>query len=190
MGSLVFVKHAMPILNPDTPPKRWVLGDSGKADARKLGHHLKDHYWFDMVYSSEEPKAVETATIIAEIFKVPTRTLADLNEIDRPAMPILSPEQHVEFNRPLFIRRQEKVVGEESADEALDRFEFGVNMILLSKPENALVITHGTVISLYANKHNEDYLAFGLWQKLSCLDYVEMSLPDFKIQKLHDFAST
>ena len=189
MGNLVFVKHAMPILNPDTPPKQWVLGESGKQDARKLGRHLKENYWFDMVYSSEEPKAVETAMMVAEILKVPTRCLADLNEIDRPAGPIVSREKHVEINRPLFVHRQEKVVGQESAEEALDRFEFGVNVILLSKPENVLVISHGTVISLYTNKHNEDFLAFGLWQKLGCLDYVDLSLPDFKVQKLHDFAS-
>lgn len=189
MGSLVLVKHAMPILDASKPPKEWVLGPEGRAGAEQLGNHFKDHYWFDVVYSSEEPKALETAQIVAKVLQVPTRPLAELNEIDRRAMPIMSREEHVEYNRELFVRRHEKVVGEESAEEALDRFEFGINLILLGKPENVLVISHGTVISLYAQKTNRSLFAFGMWQKMNCLDYLDLGLPDFDFKKLHDFGA-
>ncbi|MCB0383879.1 MAG: histidine phosphatase family protein, partial [Bdellovibrionales bacterium] len=141
------------------------------------------------VYSSEEPKALETAQIVSRVLQVSHRPLAELNEIDRRARPITSRELHIEYNRELFVRRQEKVVGDESAEEALDRFEFGINLILLGKPENVLVISHGTVISLYAQRHNSSLFAFGLWQKMACLDYLDLGLPDFNFQKLQDFGS-
>ncbi|SNY45018.1 histidine phosphatase family protein [Paractinoplanes atraurantiacus] len=52
---MIFVRHAMPVLDPAVPPARWHLGDEGRAAARLL-RLPRDAY----LVASDEPKAVET----------------------------------------------------------------------------------------------------------------------------------
>ncbi|XVV17447.1 hypothetical protein ACQP2X_24615 [Actinoplanes sp. CA-131856] len=52
---MIFVRHAMPALDPAVPPTAWHLGDEGRAAARLL-RLPPDAY----LVASDEPKAVET----------------------------------------------------------------------------------------------------------------------------------
>ncbi|MFI5892115.1 histidine phosphatase family protein [Actinoplanes sp. NPDC051513] len=77
---LVLVRHAMPVIDPETPAELWHLGPEGRAAARALAPLIAGsaaHY-----VSSTEPKALETLREIAP--HVPIETDAGFAEVRRP----------------------------------------------------------------------------------------------------------
>ena len=117
---VVLVKHAQPVLDAEAPPREWRLAAEGEAQSVELAERLKTFLPFTLV-SSEEPKAVATAAIVARALGVPHQVRDGLEEFDRPAMPILSPEEHNRVNAVLFEQRDVPVLGRESANAALGR---------------------------------------------------------------------
>ncbi|XVU30294.1 histidine phosphatase family protein [Actinoplanes sp. CA-054009] len=75
---MIFVRHAMPVLDPAVPPTAWHLGDEGRTAARLLrlpaGAHL---------VASNEPKAVETLQYAAP--GTPVHQDPGFAEVHRPA---------------------------------------------------------------------------------------------------------
>jgi len=186
-GSLIFVKHAMPELKADVLPSQWKLGEKGRSQSLKFSAFLKNNFDLDPVmYSSKEDKAFETAQILGETLSLEHKTLEELGEINRAAGPILDEDSLIEVSKKLFQKPSENVLGNESANSALQRFERGVQEILKDPlEEERLVVTHGTVLSLFLEKYNKEMPAFEFWQKFSCPSYVVVNLPDFKILELN-----
>ena len=173
---LVLVKHAQPVLNANVPPREWRLGTEGEEQSRELAERLKAFLPFTLV-SSNEPKAMQTAAIVATTLGVISRVANGLEEIDRPAMPILSRDEHERLNAALFRTRSIAVVGHESADTALARFEAAIQDTLaaVDVSTNVVVIAHGTVISLFvARCTGRD--ALDAWRALRCADFVRVPL--------------
>ncbi|HEX2292158.1 MAG TPA: hypothetical protein VHH55_02525, partial [Gaiellaceae bacterium] len=71
--------------------------------------------------------------------------------------------------RALFERPEDVVFGEESGAQALARFERAVE----GAPEPAVVVTHGTVLSLYAAARTGGN-PYELWRSLRLPDVVEI----------------
>ena len=65
MAQLVLVKHAKPLMDPNTPSRQWKLSDVGREQAQQLAQRLGGRA-IDVVVTSAEPKAQETGSIIAE----------------------------------------------------------------------------------------------------------------------------
>ena len=186
-GSIILVKHAMPELDESIPPKEWQLGDRGLSEAKKFAHFVRDNLDVDpIIYSSEESKAVDTALVLAETLGLTHKTNGKLGEFDRPAAPIVDEEEHQKINQAIFANPSQTMLGSESANSALARFESGIKEVLKEEPEDErLIVTHGTVISLFLDKYNEEIEAFDVWKKLSCPSYAVVSLPDFKVLELN-----
>ena len=70
MQTLVLVKHSLPEIDPAVPAKDWHLSEEGCVRSRILGEEL-DRYDLDLVISSIELKAMETAEIVSGLLKVP-----------------------------------------------------------------------------------------------------------------------
>ena len=139
-----------------------------------------------IIYSSSEAKAVETAKILAETLSLTHKVNPGLAEFDRPALSIVSEEDHFDRYEPLFTNPEEPYLGSESANAALERFESAIKEIIKEPLEDErLVVTHGTVMSLFLNKYNEELDGFDVWKKLGCPSYAVLSLPDFKVLELN-----
>ena len=82
MRKLVLVKHSMPEIERDKPASTWKLGDVGRHRAGVLADQLRS-FSTDLIWSSPEPKAVETADILAATFDVPVKTAGGLEEHHR-----------------------------------------------------------------------------------------------------------
>jgi broad specificity phosphatase PhoE len=180
MSILVLVKHGSPVLDPDVPAREWVLSPRGEAEAARLADRLREHLPFRLV-SSSEPKALRTAEIVASALSTQTRRVADLGEIDRPAMPIMTRDMHREVNAGIFSHPDQAVIGTESAQAALRRFSAGIEAQLEHSPaENLVAVTHGTVISLFVAAHNP-IDAFTFWSRLECASFVTVEVPSFRM---------
>ena len=86
MRKLLLIKHAKPLVDPAKSSELWRLSDAGREQAKKLGDELAQHQPA-IVISSDEPKAQETAAIIAEQLKIPTESAGGLQEHDRRNVP-------------------------------------------------------------------------------------------------------
>lgn len=186
-GSIILVRHAMPELDEATAPKEWQLGETGLKQAKKIAHFVKDNLDVDpVIYSSNESKARDTAAIISEHLGLTHKENSKIGEFDLPALPIVGEEAYQNRSRPIFKNPSSQVLGEESAEKALERFETGIQEILKDPLEDErLIVTHGIVMSLFIEKYNEEMNGLDIWKKLECPSYAVLSLPDFKILELN-----
>ena len=168
------------MLDADAPPREWRLAAEGETQSAQLAGRLKPFLPFALV-SSREPKAEATAAIVSAALRVPHHVRDGLEEFDRPAMPILSPEEHDRVNAVLFAERSVPVLGRESADMALARFDAAIAGALATTDAscNLVVIAHGTVIALFVERHTGRD-ALEVWRGLRCAECVilgEQSFP-------------
>ncbi len=137
-----------------------------------------------VLVSSEERKAIETAEFLSKRLKVETRTAPDLDEHRRPFV-----DDPAEFERLMehfFAEPATRVLGEESADEALARFTAAVDAVLASEPDRTVgIVAHGTVIALYA----APMLGIGtgaLWQRLQAPSFIVVDTEEHRALRIVD----
>lgn len=173
---LVLVKHSHVDVVPGRAPRTWQLSGEGRRRAALLAERLAD---FDVarVVSSVEPKAVETAEIVAQRLGVPSASMPGLHEHLRDAAPYLGDDDFHTAIAWLFDEPNKVVFGEESADAAADRFSAAVDALAedaAAAGRDAIVVAHGTVIALYVALV-AGIEPFPLWQSLGLPSYVVLS---------------
>jgi broad specificity phosphatase PhoE len=169
---LTLVRHSLPEIKKDLPAREWKLSEEGKARAGRLANVLKSHD-FDFIAASHEPRAVETAQILAEQFGVKPQVIAGLHEHERKNTPYLSKPDFEEAVRDFFDKPNIPVLGDETADQAHERFSRVVHSILSeNKNSRIAVVAHGSVISLFVSR---------LTGKPGCNIWSELGLPCFMV---------
>jgi broad specificity phosphatase PhoE len=180
MGKIVLVKHSLSDMRPDVPPAEWTLAEEGWKRCTRLAERLAA-YKPELVYSSVEPKARQTAGLVAERLGVGLETVEGLHEHKRRSVALQTQHDFESAVAVFFQRPDELVMGEESAARAAERFGKAMETVI----DNAVggdivVVTHGTVISLLVAEHN-DLDPFGLWRRLGLPSFVVLSRPECKL---------
>jgi broad specificity phosphatase PhoE len=177
---LVLVKHAQPVLAAGVPPKDWRLSEEGERQSTQLARHLARFAPLRLI-ASQEPKALTTARLAAATLAVDVAIATGLEEFDRPALPIVPRAEHERVNAAIFRNPSARVLGRESARDALGRFSEAMAAELGRTAARTLVaVTHGTVIALFVAAHNP-VDPFDLWARLACPSYVVLDLPSFAL---------
>ncbi len=149
---LILVKHGAPRQEPGTPPSKWSLAPQGREQAARIAVKLAACAPTAVV-SSLEPKAVETAAVIAAAFGVAAERDAGLGEQRNDEGPFTDPARFQAAVAQMFARPREVTMGEESADEAHARFSGALDRQVAAHPSQSLiVVTHGRVMSLWASR--------------------------------------
>lgn len=182
MRRLILAKHAMPELRADLPAARWHLSPDGIAGAKRLAERLRA-YEPSVIVSSTEPKALETAAIVSEALGMQFESPVGLHEHERPDPGLLEQPEFERRVAQLFARPSEIVFGAESANDALHRFASAVDRAIADDRGTIVVISHGTVISLFvaARAHADGH---ALWQTLGLPSYVVFELAKFRLTEL------
>jgi broad specificity phosphatase PhoE len=151
---LLLVRHSVPAPDPSVPSEEWRLSEEGRSLCGPLAIQVGAHEPRRLL-TSPEPKALETAELIAPVLGLDVEIEDGLRETAR--------EQNVlhERIRQLFAKPDEVVFGEESASAALARF----SRVVEGVEEQAAFVTHGTVISLYVAGSDPDG-GFEYWKTL------------------------
>lgn len=171
MAKLTLIKHASPQQEPGVSPHDWKLSAAGREKAAALAERLRVHAPA-IIFTSDEPKAVETAEIIAQALGVPHEVAADLHEHDRINVPQMPTREFISSMALFFKRPTELVLGRETAEQARRRMTVAMDRILAeNERRDVAVVTHGTVLALYLAPLLEGD-EFDLWRRLGLPSYV------------------
>lgn len=178
MPDLVLIRHATPAITPGVDARDWPLSTEGRAGAATLAENLAA-YEPSQVVSSAEPKAAQTAAIIAARLGVPVEIVPGLHEHDRRGVGLLGRKAFEAAVARFFARPTELVLGRETAEEASQRFWQAVTGVIARAEagRDILVVTHGTVLSLFAARA-ASLDPFPLWRGLRLPDAVAFALPE------------
>lgn len=189
MSKLVLVKHSLPTIDPGVPARDWRLSPAGVARCRSLADRLHE-FRPPAIVSSTEPKAVETATLVAERLGIPVTVVDGLHEHDRRAAKLLGDAEFAQAVAALFAQPRSLVFGRETANEALARFDAAITRIVDATPgpDDIIVVSHGTVIALFVAAHSgTDGLS--LWKRLGLPSFVVLDRADLRVERVAETIS-
>jgi broad specificity phosphatase PhoE len=179
--NLVFIRHSQSRLEAGVPAIQWQLTAEGRRRCIPLATALVP-YNLDLVITSTELKAIQTGEIVADRLGIPCQVEQDLHEHERQTAPYFESQtafQHAVI--ALFDRPTELIFGEETAQQALERFTGAVEAVLATNHrENIAIVTHGTVLSLFISQLT-GCAATPFWRGLGMPAIIVFSLPEMKL---------
>ena len=182
---LLLVKHSLPEVQDDLPARAWRLSEEGRMRAARLAEKLRP-FQVEIIFSSKEPKAVETAQIVAADFQVPLHLAEGLHEHERDSVPLLSRPEFEQSIRALFERPDALVFGSETANHAQARFSRAVQLLLTQYESHTIaIVTHGTVISLFVSRL-VGCSGYSFWKELGLLSFVVLDMESNKLVALEN----
>jgi len=172
---LILVKHSLPAINKDQPAREWLLSEEGRARAARLAERLI-HDQPDILATSPEPKAKETAEILAGRLGLPIQVLDDLHEHERGSVPYFSKPEFESAIHEFFEKPETLVLGSETADQAHERFSKAVHSLLsLNERSRIAIVSHGTVISLFVSRIT-GRSGFQIWTELGLPGFIILDI--------------
>ena len=150
-----FLRHFQTEVDPETPVSKWELSEEGKEEMQRFIQETS----FDCgtVYTSTEPKAVETAERLAEENDLEIVRTDLLREVDR------SEEGFVEDHDRYVELAEGYLRGGDEADwEDQEKVRKRFNEFIRMAESGSLVVTHGLFLSL--NIPDGDSVVF--WHEL------------------------
>lgn len=144
-ASLILVRHGRPAIDPDTPATTWPLCPEGRDAVAALAEKIAP-YRPVAIATSPEPKARETAEIIAARLGLPVDIDPGLHEHKRRHLSFGTEEDFRNKIARIFASPEQPVGGIETALEACERL---AATLAQHKGRPLVAVTHGTVLSLY-----------------------------------------
>ena len=176
---VILIRHAMPQVTPGTSSTLWTLGESAREDCVLLAHALPKDV-APVIYTSPEPKAAETAAVIALRLGLQVISDARLSEVDRP------PTWDEDY-RSMVLRYLEngEQPGWEPANSVRARFSAAVDEALAANPAGDVIVSnHGMALSLYADSVADINLP-EFWAQLTFPDAWRLDLETRSLERLY-----
>lgn len=164
MGKIILMKHAMPTVTATLPSNQWTLTEEGIKDSKVLAENLSQ-YQFSKIFSSNEPKAIQTARTIGEVLSKNVEVMEGLHEHERESKRVIHErDEWHELIKKFFEYPDELILGDETATSAKNRFSSSLHQLIDDQKdeEDIIVVTHGTVMSLFISTYNQVDI-FELW---------------------------
>ncbi len=186
MNKLFLIKHAMPEIQPEVPAYQWHLSESGRQSSLLVLDQLADQE-LKKIFSSSEPKAIETAEMIGTGLSLPVEIQHCLHEHDRSGTPYFKSKADFEENiKGFFNNPASLVMGKETALQAFLRFKQAVDQIISANTEQDIaIVSHGTVITLLVAYFNR-IDPYSFWQGLALPSITVLQLPDFRLVRVEE----
>jgi broad specificity phosphatase PhoE len=183
LRKLILIKHASPRVDPNVASERWELSEQGRGSCVALAEAVRP-YGPAVIVSSSELKAEQTAQLVAARLGLEVKPGADLYEHDRGNVPHMPGREFISMMELLFRRPGDLVLGDETADEAAERFGSAVEQVLAAHPEgNVAIVSHGTVIALLLSRHGAGR-GFQIWREMGLPSIAVLEVPGYQLEKL------
>lgn len=148
---IILVRHAVVDVDLAMPPCTWQLSDEGRRGARLLA---RDPIWLpvERIFSSPEPKAFETAHILAGPNGMSVTAIEDLHEVERPPNQWFGDDYPGGYRGAVteyFSRPRAATHGWETPRVAQRRMRRCIERLREWEPWGFAVAGHGLTLSLY-----------------------------------------
>jgi len=178
---LILLRHSLPDIRRDIPAAEWHLSAEGISRARTFARRLHPND-AACVFTSREPKAIETAQAIAAELGLDVEAVPGLHEHERPRAQMLSREAFEQSVRDLFARPRELVFGAETADQARRRFTLAVMRLIAPSTADVIIVTHGTVMALFVAEAT-GVEPFAFWKRQEMPFGVTLTIPELRLER-------
>ena len=168
---IIFIRHAETKVYADLPATQWCLTDAAYQASKQLARELQK-FKLKHILNSEEFKAKETGRVVAEELKLPWKTATNLHEHERKDVSVMAAEVWQQTIKDFFAKPDVFILGkQETANQALKRFDQAVRDVLKIYSEGVAIVTHASVMSLFVAQYNI-VDAYTFWQGLKMPDSV------------------
>jgi len=141
-------------------PERWPLSKEGRREASVLS---RQGFWrkVEYIFSSPEPKALQTAKPTARRWGLSLTVVDCLHELRRPR---LIPDYQVAVAR-LFADPEASIAGMEPAAQTAERITSCIKELAAAHPEQVLaVVSHGLALSLFLARLENRWPTVAEWR--------------------------
>jgi broad specificity phosphatase PhoE len=156
---IVLVRHALSAAEPDVDSRRWGLAGGARQDCVRLADAIGSRAAF--VHTSDERKAVDTASAIAERWASAVRTDERFGEVRRP----YTDGDYRQIAADYLRNGNDEW---EPRDAVIDRFTAAIDQAGVHDDE-LVVVNHGLAMSLYVASL-VDIEAVAFWTALAFPD--------------------
>ena len=173
---VLLVRHSVPEIVSDAPARTWRLSAEGHRRCAGLAARLAPYAPVAIV-SSVEPKAAETAALVAAHLGLHATTQRGLHEHERERVGWLGHDAFQAAVAAFFARPDDLMLGNETATQARARFGAAVERALAAHPAgNLTIVAHGTVIALFV-AHAAGIEPLPFWRRLGIPAFVALEWP-------------
>lgn len=166
-NTLIFLRHAETMQDKNELISQWVLTEKGKSAVERLANS-GIFYDVEIIISSNENKAYQTAKSIADKLDKKIIKMPELNELNRDKGGLFTQDNYNRMMIMIFEDLDFTAHEWETCRHALNRFKRAVTKIDNQyNNKKILIVTHGIVMSLYfADMQNISEDIFVRWKSL------------------------
>lgn len=167
--TLHLVRHGFPLVDPSVPAREWHLDRQRLGDVRALGESgvlPSEARWC----TSDEPKAIETAEVLAHGADV--ETVPELREQYRPAGWVDA--YAVRVHRSLVRPDEPAMEGWETADSTRARVAETVRALVKETEGDLVLVGHGTAWTLTVSELTGSPVDLVAWERMMLPDHCSL----------------
>lgn len=148
MSKIYYITHPLAKIEPDKPNTEWSLLEDSEEELERLS--VMD-FWkdIDLVFSSPEKKALQTAEYIKEHNNINYDVSDDLNEVRRESYQFVELQKYLKQVEDFYLHPEDSCNGWEKAVDAQKRLINFLDKIMVEDKDIA-VISHGIIGTLLA----------------------------------------
>lgn len=173
--TVTFLRHFKTEIDPEEPQSEWNLSDKGKEQQKDFIQ--SNEFDYDIIYSSPEKKALETARKISDEADIPLVVSSDLKEVDRSREGFIEDHEKYIDMVERYLEKEEIGFDWENFEEAEKRILSFSNTV--DPEKDILAVTHGMLISTFMPELFEQD-RFDFWQSLGFGDTFEVNTSDIQ----------
>lgn len=149
---IALVRHSKTTIQPQLNSTLWTLSDEGREAAARLAQDTVFE-GTELIYSSHQPKAIETAGIIGTALEVATAQEAGLAELSSVTNGFIA--DYAGTVHKLYTGDLLRINDGETLEEALDRFNKAIEAITARHEDcgKIAIVSHANVLSLFSAQY-------------------------------------
>lgn len=150
---IVFIRHSKSLVNPNIPITSWGLSEEGITLAKKL-NSLPQVKTIQVIYTSLQPKALETADLATEGLNIEIKKDNNLTESTSFTNKFVSLKELEENTRKYYTEKTLSINGGETFVEAQERFGKALEDIVKEEQdkESIGIVSHGNILAGFVSQ--------------------------------------
>lgn len=185
--NIIFIRHSKTFIEPEKSITLWGLSDKGieLANALSKTESIKS---LQVIYTSLQTKALETALYLAKPNGIPIRANNDFTEITSFTNRFIANKKDYEKNIFDFYHDNiRNIEYGETYDESLERFNKALEQILVDEERNGIddigIVSHGNILAYFTAQYSNKS-SYELHELIQMPDY---AIFDWKTKKFIKF---